>query len=85
MSQVQAVIMTSQLWNSTNEDVLIKNSIISHSIYLVQCLLGVLLNTGILVVFFFMKKVEYFLNFILLLKVTLFGQNIFFQFLIIFN
>lgn len=50
--------MTAQLWNSTTEDVLIKNSIISHSIFIIQCLLGILLNAGILVVFFVMKQIR---------------------------
>ena len=59
MSQVQAVIMTSLLWNSTIEDVLTKNLIISHSIYIVQCLLSVFINIGILVVFIVMKQVSY--------------------------
>ena len=59
MSQVQAVIMTSRLWNSTNEDVLTKELIISHSIYIVQCLLSVFINIGILVVVIVMKQVSY--------------------------
>ena len=45
--------------SSTKEDVLIENSFISHSIFIVQCMLGILLNIGKLVVFFFMKQVSY--------------------------
>lgn len=43
----------------TNESNLISNAIIQHSINIGQCMIGMALNIGILILFFIMKQVSF--------------------------
>ena len=43
----------------TNESNLITNAIIQHSINIGQCMIGMALNIGILILFFIMKQVSF--------------------------